>query len=92
MDHCFDDLSVDFTRAFIRLYVDIVVMNKASRHGYLEVICSENYWSTFPAQVGPSRTIEHCNLKNVSITGYVLEHESILQQAAQNITQILKKT
>jgi len=67
MDHCFNDFPVDFPWAFVWLYVDIIVMNKASRHGYLEVICSESYWSTFTAQVWSSWTTEHCNIENVNI-------------------------
>jgi len=88
MDHCFNDFPVDFPGAFVWLYVDIIVMNKASRHGYLEMICSESYRSTFTAQVWSSWTTEHYNIENVKITDTVPIGDSSLHQVSQKRTQI----
>lgn len=70
MDHRFDDLSVHFTRTFIRLNVDFVMMYESTGHRYLKMICSQNDRSSFATEVWPSGACENWKtIKKIRVDG-----------------------
>lgn len=59
MHHRLYDLSVDFSRTFVWLNIDFVVMNESTGHGDLEVVRSKDDRAPLTTEVGTSWAAEH---------------------------------
>ena len=58
VDHGGNDISVDFSRAFIWTNGNVVVVNVTPRHGDLKMVGTQKNGATFATNVRPSGTDE----------------------------------
>lgn len=59
MDHGFDNFTIDLAWTFVRLNVDVIVVNETAWHGNLKVIGAQQNGPTLMAKVWSSRACEY---------------------------------